>query len=100
MKKRGDIDNFNIRWGIGDGFTRSIELWETRFKHRVKKFRVKIIFPKKRPPHRVQLVEANRGKYRPLQQEEQLQLPDGRWLVTWENSNPHRYERYLIKWEW
>jgi hypothetical protein len=32
IKKRGDIDDFNIEWGIRDGFHRKLELWETEIR--------------------------------------------------------------------
>lgn len=36
VKNRGDIDEFNIQWGMRDGFLRSTEQWETHVKHPTK----------------------------------------------------------------
>jgi hypothetical protein len=53
VKHRGDIDVFNIEWGIRGGFVRETELWETEVTHRTKRLKIQVIFPKSRPPRRV-----------------------------------------------
>jgi hypothetical protein len=35
-----------------------------------------------------------------LGEEALVYLPDGRWQIVWEQSQPRLYERYVLKWEW
>lgn len=100
VKKRGDIDEFHINWGICKGFKRSYEQWETEISHRAKHLKTHVVFPKGRPPLRATLVEYTRRRTKPLGQEAIKQLPDGRWAVTYEIDQPRLYERYILKWEW
>jgi hypothetical protein len=65
-KQKGDIDEFNIQWGIRDGFLREQELWETEIRHRTRRATVRIIFPKSRPPLRVWLEQNIRRKRQQL----------------------------------
>src|SRR5512143_603929 len=57
VKNRGDLDEFNIRWGIRHGFTRPTELWETVVSHRTKRLKVQVIFPRKRLPQHASLID-------------------------------------------
>ncbi len=100
VKSRRDVDEFNFQWGIKRGFTRSTELWETEVRHRTKSLKVQVIFPKERPPLRISITESNLQKTHPLAQDALVQLPDGRWHITWETSLPRLHERYLLKWDW
>jgi len=45
VKHRGDVDVFNIEWGIREGFMRDRELWETEIRYRTKRLKVKVILP-------------------------------------------------------
>lgn len=49
VKNKGDIDEFNIEWGIRQGFLRRTEQWETHVKHPTKHLTINVIFPKSRP---------------------------------------------------
>jgi hypothetical protein len=100
VKHRGDVDVFNIEWGIRDGFLREKELWETEIRHRTKRLKIQVIFPKNRPPRSLSLVEEMRQRTRSLGSSAKTKLPDGRWLVSWEIERPRLYERYSIQWEW
>jgi hypothetical protein len=100
VKNRGDVDEFNIQWGIKGGFIRSAELWETEICHRTKRLKVQVIFPKERPPLRISLTESTLQKTHQLAPENLIQLPDGRWLISWATSQPRLHERYLLKWDW
>ncbi len=100
-KRRGEVDEFNIEWEIQDGFVRTEELWETEIRHRTKQMKIRIIFPKSRPPQ----ASLNSGtiyvvENRQLGPESIRRLPDGRWLVSWESNRPRLNERYQIHWEW
>lgn len=100
VKNRGDVDIFNIEWGIRDGFSRDKELWETEIRHRTKRLKTQIIFPKSRPPRNISIVEGMRQRTRALGKNAIVQLPDGRWMASWETRQPRLYEQYSLQWEW
>lgn len=100
VKNKRDVDEFNIRWGMRNGFLRATELWETEINHSTKRLKVEVIFPNARPPQRTWLIEATRRRSHILSQDALVQLPNGRWLVSWETNNPRLHERYLLKWKW
>lgn len=100
VKNKGDIDEFNIRWGIHKGFLLQTGFWATGITNRTKRIKVQIIFPKSRPPLRLSLVEGNRQRTRSFNRNAKKRLPDGRWLVSWEKQKPKLYEQYILNWEW
>jgi hypothetical protein len=100
VKNKGDIDNFNIEWNIKEGFLLKTGFWATEISHRTRRVTVKVIFPKRRPPRNVSIIEKNSQKAHLLEEAATVQLPDGRWLVTWGRSQPKLYEQYILKWEW
>ena len=100
MKRREDVDEFNIKWGIEKGFTRTREQWETQVIHRTKRLKIQVLFPKSRPPLRVQLVEKLVKRVTVLNQNNIVRLPNGRWQVSWQTDQPRLNESYILKWEW
>lgn len=100
VKNRGDEDEFNIQWGIHNGFLKPNGFWDTNITNRTHQIKINVIFPKSRPPQRCALVESNRGKTYILRSDAKHQLPDGRWLVSWQKEKPRLYEHYLFKWWW
>ena len=100
VKNKEDIDEFNIRWGIRDGFLRDDEQWETEISHPTDHLRVSLIFPKDRPPNRVVMIEGDRQRSQVLGGNTLRTLPNGRWQVVWETKNPRLHERYILKWRW
>ena len=100
VKNSGDVDEFNIRWQIKNGFLSKEGFWETDISHLTKKIKVAVLFPKKRQPSNIHLLEANRGKSYRLPSENVKRLPNGRWKLIWERSNPRLYEHYVLKWNW
>lgn len=100
VKNKGDIDDFNISWGIRDGFPDADSCWTTRVSHKMKRVKVSVIFPKSRPPERVTLEESNRRRTYKLRDEHRKRLSDGRWKFTWETHKPKLYEVYKIRWHW
>lgn len=99
-KSKGDIDQFHIEWQSRNGFTRSVEQWETEISHRTKHLELKVIFPQARPPIRLWLQHQLQRRTENIQQEALQQLPDGRWIVSWQTQKPRLHERYILKWEW
>lgn len=100
VKNRGEVDEFNMEWGIRQGFLRRTEQWETHVAHPTKRVKVSVIFPKSRPPRHVMLIESNRQRSHNLGKSTRVLLPDGRWQVTWETHKPRLYENYVLQWGW
>lgn len=100
VKNQGEMDEFNIEWGIANGFLRTRERWETEIRHRMKLLKVQVIFPKERPPISVSLIEYSRQRTFTLNEENKTKLPDGCWLISWEMQRPRLHETYILKWEW
>jgi len=99
-KTKGDIDEFNIQWGMKDGFRKPVESWSTVNQHMTKNLKVRVIFPESRPPLAVTILAGKRRKEHTLGDISKIKLPDGRWQVTWEMSKPKLYEEYILKWKW
>ena len=100
VRNKGDIDIFHIQWKLRRGFLKKIGFWGTDFSHHTKRVKVKVIFPKNRPPVNLSIEEKNRRRTLILGRSTQHQLPDGRWQVTWEKQKPTLYESYILNWEW
>ncbi len=100
VKHRGDIDEFNIQWGMKDGFLRNQEAWETQVSHLTRQMKIQVIFLKSRPPLHVTFIEDTRHISQAFGEGAQHRLADGRWMVVWEITKPRQDERYIIKWEW
>ncbi|MFC2028865.1 hypothetical protein ACFLTX_02950 [Chloroflexota bacterium] len=100
VKNKGDTDEFNIQWKIKDGFLVPECFWDTDITNRTRSIQINLIFPKSRRPKKVSLMESNTGKTKTLPTNAKQQLPDGRWIVTWEKKSPRLYEHYLLKWSW
>ena len=100
VKNKGDVDEFNIEWGIRQGFLKRTGHWETHVTHRTRRLKIYVIFPKSRPPRRTTLVEDNRQRSHNLGKSAQAVLPNGRWLVTWETHKARLHENYILEWDW
>jgi hypothetical protein len=100
VKSKGDVDDFRIVWDIRRGFLRKTGFWGTEISHRTGLIKVQVVFPKARPPLRVSVLEKNRQRTITIGKDCMEQLPDGRWMVTWERSKPKLYEQYILNWEW
>lgn len=100
IKNKGDINEFNIEWGIQNGFMCNTGFWATEISQRTKRIIVQVIFPKTKPPLRIWILEKNIQRAHALGGNEKKQLPDGRWLVNWEKNQPRLYEHYILNWEW
>jgi hypothetical protein len=100
VKNKGDLDEFNIEWGIRNGFLRKTGFWATEISHRTKKVKIQIIFPEDRPPLEISVLEKNTQRTLSMGKENRLQLPDGRWMILWERIKPRLYEHYIFNWKW
>jgi hypothetical protein len=99
-KNKGDEETIDIERTILNGFTQSHEDWQTEVDHRMHKLSISVIFPQRRPPKKVDLVEQNITRTTPLGPRHFHTLPDGRCQVTWKTNNPKTYEAYILAWEW
>jgi len=100
VKHKGDIDEYHIEWGMRKGFLKPVGFWETEVSHRTKHIMVQVIFPRSRPPFKISIEERNQKRTYFLGEGSRARLPDGRWQIVWEQSQPRLYERYVLKWEW
>ncbi len=99
-KKRGDVEEFHIERTIQGGFTESTELFQIDVDHIMHNVSMSIVFPEKRPPKHVLLVEQNTTRTTPLGPENRVTLPDGREQVTWKTDKPRLFEAYILRWQW
>ena len=100
VKHMGDIDEFQIEWGIRRGFLKPTGFWETEISHRTKHILIQVIFPKCRLPFKAYIVERNQRRTHLLREGSLVQLPGGRWKLSWEQNKPRLYEHYVLNWEW
>ena len=100
VKNRDDLDEFIIQWDISRGFLTKDGYWSTDVSQPTRHIKINVIFPKARPPKRLFLEESNQRRTHLLGREAQQQLPDGRWLVSWETNKPRLYEVYVLRWMW
>lgn len=99
-KSSGDIEDFYIERTVKYGFTQDEECRQVELRHRTKRLRLAVIFPKKRRCQRAVLLERNRNRTTVLGQKHFTDLPDGRQMLTWETTKPRRFEIYTLKWKW
>ena len=100
VKSRGDIDDFNIEWRMDKGFTSKTGFWATEISHSTQQMSVTLVFPKDRPPITLLSKERNSQKSILIDANLKMQLPDGRWSITWKKERPRQYEQYILQWEW
>ena len=79
---------------------KEIRILGNLFNRSTDNLKVKIIYPKNRPPIRAWVVERNKRKIIGLDEKNLTQLPDKRWQITREKKNPRLHEHYILKWEW
>lgn len=99
-KNRNDVEEFRIDRAIQRGFTKPVEDFQIEIDHPTRRLAISVVFPRKRFPKHVTLIERNATRSTPLTEEHQLTLPDGRQQVTWSSDKPRVFEAYLLRWEW
>lgn len=99
-KRRGEVLDIRIDRTVRDGFDLEKGWCETMVRHRTHQFRLAVIFPRSRPPKRVDLVEANQNRTTRLSGSHTDILPDGRYRVSWQTSKPKLFETYTLTWNW
>ena len=100
IRRRGETMLISIDRTVRNGFTLKTGWSETVVRHRTHRFRTSVIFPAKRPPRQVTLLEVNQNRTTSLGESHTEVLPDGRHRVFWETQNPKLFETYTLKWTW
>ena len=99
-KNFGDVEDFHIERTITDGFIGDVQQFQTQIDHQTKKLTLRLVFPQKRLPKAVLLIELNATRTKALGPEHRSILPDGREQVTWETDKPRLFEAYILRWTW
>jgi hypothetical protein len=99
-RNRDDEEQFRIERTIEDGFPEAVEILQTDVIVRTQFLSISVIFPAKRFPQSVKLIERNTTKGIYLGEGQMKKLPDGRLKVIWETHRPRLFESYLLRWEW
>jgi hypothetical protein len=99
-KNRGDEETFHIQRTIHEGFTQDVEDFQIEIDHTTRDFAFSVVFPQKRPPKQVTLIEQNAAHTRSLGPDHTHRLPDGRHQVTWRTPKARLFEAYILRWEW
>jgi len=100
FRNQGDVDEFHIDWDIHQGFLRPTGFWASEISHYTDKIKMRVIFPKNRPPLQATVLEKNHQRTIVLNKDSFLHLPDGTWEVSWGRNRPRLYEQYILSWEW
>lgn len=98
--RRWDILRIAIDRTVHNGFDLDTGWSETVVRHRTHRFHIAVIFPQKRPPKRVTLLQVNQNRTVPLGGTHTEILSDGRHRVFWETTTPKLFEVYTLKWTW
>jgi hypothetical protein len=99
-KNRNDVEEFRIERTIKRGFTKTVEDFQIEIDHATRRFSISVVFPRKRHPKQVVLIERNATRSTPLVAENQQTLPDGRQQFKWSTGKARLYEAYILRWEW
>lgn len=99
-KHRGDVEEFHIERTIHDGFTQTVEDFQTEISHHTHRAAIRVVFPKSRPPKYLSGIEQNRKRTTPLSPDQLQTLPDGRIQANWTIQRPRLHEGYILRWTW
>jgi len=100
VKSKNDEEQLIMQWDIKGKPIGSQGFWETYIDSYTSLMNQKIIFPKKRPPISIWVVEGKHKKNVELDKNKITQLPDKRWQIIWIKKNPRLNETYVIMWKW
>ena len=99
-KSKGDVETFHIEHKIHDAFTQGSEWCQVESRHRTKRLKLSVTFPKDRHCTAAQILVRSQHKTIELGPDHFDLLPDGRQLVTWETKNIKTFEVFTLKWNW
>ncbi|MFC1959253.1 hypothetical protein ACFLYO_00955 [Chloroflexota bacterium] len=93
-KRRGDTLNISIDRTVRNGFAVTTGWSETTVQHRTHRLKLAIIFPAKRLPKSVTLLQVNQNRSVRLGPSNTEFLSRGRQRVTWQTTKPKLFETY------
>lgn len=99
-KQRDDEATFHIRRKIRNGFTKAVEDFQIEIDHRTRQLEMSVVFPKKRLPSEVLLIEQNTSRTTTLDSKHRHTLSDGRHKYFWKTQSARLYEAYIMRWRW
>ena len=99
-KRRGDILNISIDRTVCNGFAVTTGWSETTVQHRTHRLKLAIIFPAKRLPKSVTLLQVNQNRSIRLGPSNTEFLSRGRQRITWQTTKPKLFETYTLTWTW
>ncbi len=99
-KNSGDIEDFYIERKLKNTFTKNKEWRQVEIRHKTRRLKIEIVFPKERRCKRAILVERSRNRSTILGQEHFTERPGERQVLTWETTKIPRFEIYTIRWKW
>lgn len=99
-KGRGDTEDFYIQRTVKHGFTKAEEWRQVEIRHRTRRLRLAVIFPKSRHCRKADLLQRSRNRLTPLGQEYRHELPDGRQVLAWQTQDIDPLEIYTLRWQW
>lgn len=99
-KNSGDTEDFYIERIAKRGFLKAEESLQTEIRHRTRRLRMTIIFPKGRQCQRAVLLKRSRHRTQVLGPEHFTNLPNGEQRLVWETTKIRRFEIFTIKWMW
>lgn len=100
IKNRGDEEEFHIERSIRDGFTKPVEEFQVDIDHVTRNLVLSVVFPRRRLPEEVSVVEQNITRTIDLGPQHRRVLPDGRVKMTWQTDKPRLFEAYILRWQW
>jgi hypothetical protein len=99
-KNSGDIVDFYIERTVRSSFTKAEEWRQVEIRHKTKRLKISIVFPRERHCQRAVLLRRSQPGTTILGPEHFTKLPDGRQMLTWEAKRIGRFEIYTIRWRW
>lgn len=99
-KAKGDVETFYIEHHMLNAFTEGEEWCQVEIRHRTRRLKLSVTFPKDRHCISAQLLERSQHKATKLGIEQFAVLPDGRQVVTWERKDIKTFEIFTLKWRW
>lgn len=99
-KNSGDIEDFYIERTVKNTYTKAEEWRQVELRHKTKRLKISIIFPKNRGCKRAILQRRHQQQTKVLGPEHFTELPDGRQVLIWETKKIRRFEIYTLRWKW
>src|SRR5690606_21223274 len=100
MKRQGDIEQFYINRTILGGYRKPKSYLQTDITYVTQDLEVRLIFPAKRFPKTIHVIEKHSRNTYLLSSDNITILSDKRYLATWHKKFPRLHESYILSWQW